>query len=361
MKLASILASICLIAPVCTAQAINIDLGQSVAPGSIPPATYGAAAGQAGVWNQISPGLPAVIPLLDVAGLATSASFHRPASWAHSSMLPGAPLGDQALLGDSVEIDYATFLISGLSPGNYLVYTYAPLAPDLGMSVGVFGSTDRTQNLGGEWPGAMVHGVSHAIHHVRSEGTIEVVVFLCGFCPSVCCGIQIVPEVPGPGFDLCLPGTAGTIPCPCANPPASATGGCENSSGTGGASLIASGTASLSSDTLLLSTVGEPPSATSVVSQGDLVIASVAFGQGVRCVGGSLKRLYTKSAAGGHISAPSIGELSISARSALLGDVLAAGMQRHYYVYYRDPFVLGPCPSAATFNVTQAGSSTWSP
>ncbi len=162
----------------------------------------------------------------------------------------------------------------------------------------------------------------------------------------------------------CDPGVAGVLACPCANPPAGAGRGCDNSSATGGAVLAASGAAYLSSDHLLFTTSGEKPSATSIVLQGSASLASGAvFGQGVRCAGGTLHRLYTKTAAGGSIVAPdaSAGDPSISARSAALGDVLASGQSRWYLVYYRDPIVLGGCAITSTFNATQTGEVRWSP
>jgi hypothetical protein len=83
---------------------------------------------------------------------------------------------------------------------------------------------------------------------------------------------------------------------------------------------------------------------------------------GVRCTNGTLKRLYSKSAAGGSITAPSFaaGDPQVSVRSAALGDTILAGQSRWYLVYYRDPVVLGGCPPASTFNATQTGEVTWS-
>jgi len=83
------------------------------------------------------------------------------------------------------------------------------------------------------------------------------------------------------------------------------------------------------------------------------------FGQGVRCVSGSLKRLYVKTASAGTITAPGPGDLSVHARSAALGDTIGAGSDRYYFAYYRDPIVLGGCPATSTFNATQAGKVTW--
>ena len=79
----------------------------------------------------------------------------------------------------------------------------------------------------------------------------------------------------------------------------------------------------------------------------------------MRCLGGSLKRLYVKTAAGGVAAAPVGADASVHARSAALGDALSAGMTRYYQVYYRDPAVLGNCPSTSTFNISQGLSISW--
>jgi hypothetical protein len=125
--------------------------------------------------------------------------------------------------------------------------------------------------------------------------------------------------------------------------------------------LAASGAAYLSMDTLVFVTSAEKPTATSIVMQGSALAASgVTFGQGVRCVGGTLKRLYTKAASGGSITAPQAGDASVSARSTALGDAISAGQSRWYLVYYRDPNVLGGCPASSTFNATQTARIDWS-
>jgi Tol biopolymer transport system component len=167
------------------------------------------------------------------------------------------------------------------------------------------------------------------------------------------------------GFtSICDPSVNGVVACPCSNPPAGPGRGCNNSSATGGAILSASGIAYLSMDSLVFATSSEKPTATSIVLQGNALAANgVFFGQGVRCVGGTLKRLYTKTASGGSITAPNFGagDPSVSARSAALGDLIQSGQSRWYLVYYRDPVVLGGCPLASTFNATQSGQVTWWP
>jgi Tol biopolymer transport system component len=166
----------------------------------------------------------------------------------------------------------------------------------------------------------------------------------------------------GPGTDLCQAGTGAVIACPCSNPPANSPRGCDNSSATGGAQLTSSGAASLASDSLVFVTNGERPTATSIVLQGNAEVANgIAFGQGVRCVGGGLKRLYAKVASGGSITAPGPGDPSVSARSAALGDPIGAGTSRWYAVCYRDPLVLGGCPATSTSNITQSQLVNWRP
>lgn len=166
------------------------------------------------------------------------------------------------------------------------------------------------------------------------------------------------------GFtSVCDAGIAGVIACPCSNPPVGPGRGCDNSASTGGAILSASGAAYVSMDTLVFTTNAEKPTATSIVMQGNALAPNgLVFGQGIRCAAGTLKRLYTKTAVGGSITAPNFGagDPTVSARSTTLGDTLQAGQSRWYFVYYRDPIVLGGCPAGSTFNATQTGQVMWS-
>jgi Tol biopolymer transport system component len=169
----------------------------------------------------------------------------------------------------------------------------------------------------------------------------------------------------GPDFtSLCDPGVGGVLSCPCSNAPASPARGCDNSSATGGAILSAIGGTYLSSDSLVFTANGEKANALSIVLQGNVLLPTgLVFGQGVRCVGGALKRLYTKTASGGSVTAPDYdaGDLTVSARSAAKGDLIQVGQSRWYLVYYRDPIVLGGCPVTSTFNATQTGAVSWTP
>jgi hypothetical protein len=167
---------------------------------------------------------------------------------------------------------------------------------------------------------------------------------------------------PSTGTSFCDPGAGGVIPCPCLNPPSGPGQGCNNSSGTGGAQLSATGSPSLSVDTVVITTSGEKPTASSILLQGtSQILTGAPFGQGVRCVSGTLLRLYVHLAVGGAAAFPSGADPTISARSAQLGFPIPANADRFYAVYYRDPMVLGGCSIWNTFNSTQSYQITWQP
>jgi len=168
--------------------------------------------------------------------------------------------------------------------------------------------------------------------------------------------------VGGPAAYLCDPGVAGVMACPCLNPPAGTGAGCDNSASTGGASITASGSNALANPTLVFTTANEKPTATTILLQGTTFLFSgSAFGQGVRCAGGGLKRLYVRTAVAGSISVPNfgLGDPTIPARSAALGDPITTGQPRYYMAYYRDPIVLGGCATSATFNGTNTAQVLW--
>jgi FG-GAP-like repeat len=153
--------------------------------------------------------------------------------------------------------------------------------------------------------------------------------------------------------------TCAGVACPCGNDGVGAHG-CQNSASTGGARLTASGVASLADDTVRFFASGELPSALTIFLQGDAAIPATNFGDGLRCAGGALKRLYVKSASLGASSAPVPNDASVSARSSILGDPLSAGDVRVYQTYYRDPSTsFCPSPSGGTFNASNALSVTW--
>ena len=147
-------------------------------------------------------------------------------------------------------------------------------------------------------------------------------------------------------------GTVGLCPCVNQGGPSS---GCDNSIGTGGASIVATGTTN--PDTVVLTATNELPSALTIFLQGNLAIFPVTYGDGVRCVGGTVKRLYSHNASSGTVFAPQPGEASITARSAAIHVPITPGQTRYYMTYYRDmdPSFCGP----QTFNGSNAVALLW--
>ncbi|MFN0007255.1 MAG: hypothetical protein ACKVXR_05055, partial [Planctomycetota bacterium] len=179
---------------------------------------------------------------------------------------------------------------------------------------------------------------------------------------AISVGVCVNP--PGVGVTFCEPGIAGVIVCPCGNAPSGPGRGCDNSDATGGAALHSEGIGRLSADTLVFKTAGQRLTGPSLVLQGTTEIANgVTYGDGVRCLGGAIIRLYTRNAVGGQISAPQVGDTpkNISGRSASLGNPIFAGQTRYYMVYYRDaaPSFACPGPGSSLFNTSSAKRIQW--
>ncbi|MCY2959295.1 MAG: PQQ-binding-like beta-propeller repeat protein [Planctomycetota bacterium] len=147
---------------------------------------------------------------------------------------------------------------------------------------------------------------------------------------------------------FCFGDGSGTA-CPCGNNGAVGNG-CANSVNAAGARLAASGAASLSNDTLLLAGTGMPNSS-ALYFQGTTQVSS-AFGDGLRCAGGSVVRLATKPNAAGASQYPAPGDPTISVR----GLVPSSGSQRTYQVWYRNAAAF--C-TASTFNLSNGVAITW--
>ena len=171
-----------------------------------------------------------------------------------------------------------------------------------------------------------------------------------------------------PGFAFCAPGVGGIVTCPCGNPqvPAGSTKGCDNFvfGGTGGAVLAGTGTPSISADSVFLHSTWEAPATTlSVLFQGTSNGANTRSGAGVRCVGGTLKRLYKGNSVGGSIQFPN-NVMSIHDRSAAAGFPIVPPVTLYYYCAYRNSAANGQpgCPGLNFgFNATNAGSVSWTP
>jgi len=179
------------------------------------------------------------------------------------------------------------------------------------------------------------------------------------FCTQAC-GSPIVP--------FCAPGMAGIVTCPCGNPqiPAGATKGCDNfeGGGTGGAILSGAGRAIASpSDSLALEVAGGVGINLSVLFQGTTNTVNARSGAGVRCVGGTLKRLYKGNLSAGAIHFPNNG-VAVHDASSAKGYTIVAPITLYYYAAYRNAAANGHpgCPGLMFgFNTTNAGSVAWVP
>ncbi len=146
-------------------------------------------------------------------------------------------------------------------------------------------------------------------------------------------------------------GTSGA--CRCGNSGSSGNG-CANSAFAGGAHLGASGTASVSADSVSLSAASMTGSVT-IFFQGATATSSTIIDDGLGCVGGPIIRLGTKRVSSSASSFPQPGDPSISVRGA----IPPAGGTFHYQTFYRNA-VAAFCPPA-TSNRTNGVSITWAP
>jgi len=166
---------------------------------------------------------------------------------------------------------------------------------------------------------------------------------------------------------FCAPGVGGIVTCPCGNPqvPAGATKGCNNfaGGGTGGAILSGVGNPKISADTFGTSVTAGVGANVTVMFQGTTNTVNTRTGAGVRCVGGTLKRVYKGNQAAGAINFPN-NAVPWHTQSAAKGYTIVPPITLYYYAAYRNSAANGQpgCPGLTFgFNSTNAGSTTWQP
>jgi hypothetical protein len=146
------------------------------------------------------------------------------------------------------------------------------------------------------------------------------------------------------------------IQCPCGNSGASGRG-CANSVNPLGAQLSVSGVASVAHDTLAFQAVGMPATASCLFFEGTTQISygtGIPFGDGRKCVGGTIVRFPLKGCVNGATSYPQAGDAKIS----VVGFVPAIGGTRYYQAWYRDPASF--CTSG-NYNLSNAIAVEWLP
>ncbi len=147
---------------------------------------------------------------------------------------------------------------------------------------------------------------------------------------------------------FCFGDGTGPTACPCGNNGGPGRG-CANSVNPTGALIAGSGNSSLANDTVVLAGSGMPDSS-ALYFQGTTQ-TSTAFGDGIRCAGGTIVRLGTKTNTTGASQYPTAGDPSVSVR----GQVVTPGT-RTYQVWYRN--AASYC-TASTFNLSNAISVSW--
>ncbi len=166
-------------------------------------------------------------------------------------------------------------------------------------------------------------------------------------------------HVCGPGQPYCFGDGSLATACPCGNSGVAGRGCANSQGGSVGAWITSSG--SVNPDTVVLYASGMMPTASAIYLQGDASnAAGIVFGDGVRCVSGSLKRLAIKPSVAGASQYPVGADLPISQRSAQLGDAFGPGATRYYATYYRDSnAAFCPTPIGNGWNITNGLALSW--
>ncbi len=238
-----------------------------------------------------------------------------------------------------------TFETAGDKPARYVAKwdrdAWWPLAQGVGSEGSVFDRPEALAVFGGaqdDEPRLMVGGSFERASGLPSHG------------------VAAWRGCSGPGVLLCF-GDGGSGACPCSNEGVP-DHGCRNSASPTGGLLTSSG--STRPDAVVLRAEAAPNQALSIFVQGNASRPPSTFGDGLRCVGGDVRSLYTRSAEQGVAVAPEPLEASITSRSAALGDPIAPGSVRIYQVYYRDPAAkFCPPPRGGAWNATNALKIRW--
>jgi hypothetical protein len=201
---------------------------------------------------------------------------------------------------------------------------------------------------GGSWVAGDTTGTFNLVD-LNANNVPPITIASAGLPGNWLLRIDCAPTGPGTGY--CF-GDGSGIPCPCGN-----TGivghGCGNSVNAGGALLTASGNAQVSNDTLVLLGSGMP-NQNCLYFQGTAQVTGI-FGDGLRCVRGTVTRIGMKTNVGGasqYPSGPSDPSLSV------VGTVPAAGATINYQVWYLNSESF--CTPAA-FNFSNGLQVVWAP
>ena len=352
-------------APVTAGNSYVIQLG--LYPGTAPVATPGA--------GQFSIGLIQSLGFSD--GCGTAVPIAGPGSYLVSNQ--GATTGTEG------QTESACLAFTFTAVINDIWFTYTPTTNGT-VTIATCGASPVSVNedskiavyagSGCPTPGSAIacnddngcatFGFESSVSFTATCGTTYLIQFgMYGgsFATDLYSGGVDITEVGGspctpPFTSFCL-GDGTGLACPCANSGA-AGNGCANSLNANGGNLTASGSASVSGDTWVLAGSGIPNGpglyyqAVNQLGGGN----GVVFGDGIRCIGGSVIRLGIVTAAGNASTYPTGVTPPNSVPISVKGFNLA-GDVRNYQLWYRDS-AIGFC-SASVFNLTNALNVTWQP
>jgi hypothetical protein len=169
-------------APLAVAQSFNIDVGDNLILFPTPQSSYGGAASQPGLWNDVHTPYDATLLRLDGSASAVTTSSTSTSSF---NYFPSTLTGDDYdLMVDIQDLPFVggpwTWTFDGLLDGDYAVYTYAWAPENSGSKthVEVPTSIDPPQDVGGSWSGgAHTLGLTYALHRVSvTNQTLTVLV-----------------------------------------------------------------------------------------------------------------------------------------------------------------------------------------
>jgi len=187
-----------------TADAISIYIDFPVTAGGngAPSSTFGAAAGLAGVWNNIEYNENFTTNLLDTSGTPSGVTLRNFNPGTASGVSSGAAGDDGLLLNDSLDHGTGfTVTIRDLPAGLYDFYTYSyyPAASTAVISsISVDGQTPQLVQRTGSFAGYAL-GETHALHRVNHDGVGDIVIAATAVnLSSLINGLQIVEAVPEP-------------------------------------------------------------------------------------------------------------------------------------------------------------------
>ena len=159
----------------------NVDFSDGGASEPPPSNAYGAAAGQPGVWNNITTDITPNVPLLNTAGAATGVTITLTAGGFMFDGSNSLPNGVTTTTGSNDELFMddvwdspaaATITVGNLPAGPYRLYVYggSPDSSTTFMQFDVAGQASQT--VGGQWsnPFTYQQGVTHALFNVNHPG-----------------------------------------------------------------------------------------------------------------------------------------------------------------------------------------------